>query len=231
LEFKDLFLKRVFIEGRYKDAIMLYDNKAKIVKDNQEYLPQFKIDKEQEAVVMKHIEKQMSVSVFLNRFVIDMEDVTNFSYFRDVSVNIIKNLCASLDIETFNRLGIRYNYGLSLNKIEEADDFIKRTFFKINNDQWNVLSGNPLSFNIKFSYATEKYKINFSIYPAVVQTVIINNNTTEKNERNFYCILDVDVYRQNMSVKDVKELIIDSNKIIKSEIMNFMNEVETKEGE
>lgn len=187
-------LHKAVFEVRYNQAILFRELKRldSISKELRKYFPQPQLD--DNALVLINPEKLMNCVVNSERTALDWDRPSEFSNFKNIATASIETMNRYLEVDEFNRLGLRLFFHQDFDDIEQARERIKT---KLLSPEINRLNPNISRPNITF--ATENEHTFFQVNVAAATTQLADGFSIQNGTSIQY---DIDVYTNEVVTYD-----------------------------
>ncbi|HHY34652.1 MAG TPA: hypothetical protein GX510_03280 [Firmicutes bacterium] len=201
-------LIQLFMEARYPDALLFLDTSKRVSMAHvlQKMLPLYKL--ESQFVHLANPEKQIEVTIFVNRALVGMQEVTNYTFFRQTCEKVFRLLGENLQVDSVDRLGVRFFWGYPVKDVRVASELVQERLLK--STAFNVFSDFPLE-NVSVSFTTkiDTFNARLSIGNMTIEKVLITMGpaTTSGSpviERKQYLLADVDLFVTNLKLEDAR---------------------------
>lgn len=218
--------QKTFLELRYEEAFSLPENKYKI-------LNQFKgkfdgRDIQQDRISLNNSEQQIQYHILLNRLIIDWDKPTSIKEFARICKPIINIVSNVLEINKFQRAGIRTHLENPAKSSEEVHEFIGKKFLSKAAGHFETLGGKNISNpNISFNGNNGNLQYNLAIRYQQKQMIEGRLNNPITNHIKNSLLFDIDTFNQgNLKIADVNSLLINAERFIKNNVISYLQAVE-----
>lgn len=189
----DLKLLKAICEIRYPAAAMLFDYRGKIATKWQHHLPdltEWKISHNQVTVHNESNSTFLQVGHRVAVAVIEMPG--RFSEFGHLANDFLGDVIDTLQINKLERIGIRLLLGEEHKTFKVLVNKMRRAFYKIEDDGWNILGGLPEDIGLPLTLKVKDYKANFQFGPMEKKQLAERFNSSYAKEKLPEVIVYVD---------------------------------------
>lgn len=225
----DYMINKAFVEARYNNAILFNDfNKLQLIsRQVTKFFPISDYNANQKQLILSNDEKHRVVTIFQNRFVIDIDEPPSFENFKNIVNQTMEVIFSALDITKINRFGFRSLIGKEFENLNSVDDFIKNNLLKISTSDYNILGTNVRDCTISFTFDNDKYNVRLNIHPNLFQMLEVENNIIKRNMQKVQLLSDVDIFQEGSldSQSILLNFLRDAIKINNENIKKFITEI------
>lgn len=187
---QNLELSQIFIELRFRDNFKIEEKRYKLLDRLTEYLSEYRRDSPNDEVHCRDPQKNILVSVLLNRMVVDAERLpaspASFNEFEKVAVRAIKDISEILKIDNFLRVGVRSYWDYNVESLQAAVDLIVNNYLAFKEGDWREIGARPQAGHIILNFSFGSVKANLIVLPqkmVIIESGLVQQ--TKTHEKNF----------------------------------------------
>lgn len=213
-------VQRGLVQVRYERSFLFEETTTlnKISKELRKDFPQPQRDQKNGALILVNPQLKSYTAVLAESTSVTFDEFRSFSNFKNMVISGVGNSSRHLDVDEFNRVGMRLFFGRSFDSIEEANLMIKDRFLSALDPSVAKMVGNP---NISFNMSEGNMSINIAIYPENSISVDVNGGGSTQSQLNLV-VYDIDVFTHdvikvnqlNGFLKSAKDIAIEKVKMI-----------------
>ncbi|WP_282198452.1 hypothetical protein [Collibacillus ludicampi] len=188
-------LEKALLEVRFNQTF-LFDELQKInyiAKKLRKEFPHSQRDPQNGALILVNPTEKTIVATLPDRVSVDSNNPVPFSSFKNLVIRSIDVTTSILEVEEFNRVGLRLFFGQSMDSPEKSNEIIKDKFLKITESEMNSNIFNP---QVIFSTFEGQYGVNICIRSETNVSVQFSDSTQMQNISH-NLVFDIDVFQQN----------------------------------
>lgn len=217
-----LILKRALIEVRYERSFLFEEVQVlnKISKGLRADFPQPQRDQNSGGLVLANPKNKGFLAIHADSSVVNFDEVPAFSTFKNHSIRGIEAVSTNLEVDYFNRVGIRMFFGKNFETLKEAESIVKDKFFNSFDSVAKELA-NP---NLSFTFNENGFGINITLRAETNIDVDVNNGLATQTQYNLI-VFDIDVYSQETTTPKQLNGIMNGAKEIALRKLELLNKI------
>ncbi|WP_096435908.1 TIGR04255 family protein [Alteribacter populi] len=188
-------LEKILTEVRY-DRSLLFEEVVqlnRIAKGLKTEFGQYSRNDKQNSLILKNPNSGSFANIGGDRTAVDVEFPKSYEDFKSLSVKTVESVVKHLEVDEFNRVGVRFLFAQRCNSLDEASSVIKGNFLDLNN---MFMSEKITAPKVYFVVNNKGNKINVSLRVEPVTAIRVGPSYQEEVQEAVI-LFDIDVYQQN----------------------------------
>lgn len=225
--FEDLALSRVILELRYDEGHLYWDKCGETITNIQKKFSEWRWNgTSTELAKLKNLQRNMELE-FNYRYIRFIQiEVDNLNQFKESTENITLIIVEKFNIETFNRIGNRYQYVLPLENPDQGKKIVQNSpFIEIPEDKLVLFGKNSTktSFLVRIENNNRQYRIELIGIErgGIPRNIKVNDRFNPKHG----LLVDVDIAISdyiNVSGFNCSDFIQSNKKFLENNIVKFI---------